>query len=86
MYAFQLPEPRVPQIIPRKVGMNGMGGFSGIDGFRGMDRFIRATTLAASPAGVSRLADCLPTTLAAANQAEAETRSGQRAHTPPAST
>jgi len=66
--------------------MNGMGGFSGIDGFRGMDGFIRATTLAARPAGVSRLADCLLTTLATATHAEAETRSGHREHDPQAST
>ena len=66
--------------------MSGMDGFSGIDGLRGMDGFIRATTLAAWPAGVSRLADCLPTTLAAATHAEAETGSGQREHAPPAST
>jgi hypothetical protein len=66
--------------------MSGMDGFSGIDGLRGMDGFIRATTLAAWPAGVSRLADCLPTTLAGATHAEAETRSGHRGHLPPART
>lgn len=84
--AFDSPLDRVSLSIPRKVGMSGMDGFSWIEGFRGMDGFIRAITLA-GPGHCCPTTRGLPaTTLAAATRAEAETRSGDREHTPSAST